>query len=74
MKIFNRVKSALNRYLSRYEKQWVFLHIGWVFLMLQICTMPLHSYIDLLFMVCAVACFTASMLSEPKTYFRHAKD
>ena len=36
MSIFNRVKSAIKRYLCHYQKRWVYIHIGWVFLVAQI--------------------------------------
>lgn len=74
MKIFNRVKSLINRYLCRYRKAWVYIHIGWVFLAAQIATLSCAQPWDLLFMVLACTCFILSMTSNPNSYFRYAKD
>lgn len=74
MKIFNRVKSLLNRYLCRYQKSWVYIHIGWVFLVAQIIALLCVRPWDLLFMALAGTCFILSMTSKPNSYFRYAKD
>lgn len=74
MKIFNRVKSLLNRYLCRYQKGWVYLHIGWVFLAMQLVLFSCAQPWDLLFMVLAVTCFILSMTSNSGSYFRYAEN
>ena len=74
MKIFNRVKSLINRYLCRYQKRWVYIHIGWVFLVAQIIALLRAQHWGILFVVLACICFTLSMRSTPNTYFRCAKN
>ena len=74
MKIFNRVKSHINRYLCRYQKSQVYTHIGWVFLVAQIIALLCAQHWDILFVVLACICFTLSMRSTPNTYFRCAKN
>lgn len=74
MSIFNRVKSAIKRYLSTVPKHLVLLYIGWFFVVCQLIAMCTIRPWDLLFAVPAWICFVCSMSCKRYTYFCHAKD
>ena len=74
MSIFNRVKSAIKRYLSAVPKQWVLLYIAWFFTICQIIALCTIRPWDLLFAVLAWSCYIGSMSCKRNTYFCHAKD